>query len=118
MLTQKIERQPTRSTSTPPRSGPAAIDTPKTAPQTPMARARSLRSVNVLTMIDIATGLSIEPPRACSMRKPTSALVVGARLHSSDPRPKTARPSWNVRRRPKRSAIDPDSMSKLATTTV
>ena len=92
-LIQKIDRQPRLSTSAPPSIGPAAIDTPKTAPQTPMARARSLGSVKVLATIDIATGLSIEPPRACSMREPTSAFAVGARLHSSDPRLNTASPT-------------------------
>ena len=55
-LIQKIERHPTPSMSAPPRSGPAAIDTPKTAPHTPMACARSFGSVNVVTMIDMATG--------------------------------------------------------------
>jgi len=41
--------------------------------------------VNVLRMIDIATGLSIEPPIACTMRKTISSCTVGARLHSSEP---------------------------------
>ena len=106
------------STSAPPSSGPSAIDRPITLPHTPMARARSARSVKTLVMIDIATGLSIEPPTACSARNAMSQPVVGARLHSSDPAPKSTRPAWKVRRRPIRSPVDPPSMSRLASTSV
>lgn len=67
-FTQKMERQPTESTSTPPTSGPAAMEMPATAPHAPMARARSAGSVKVLVMIDMATGLSIAPPTACTIR--------------------------------------------------
>ena len=42
-------------------------------------------SVKVLVMIDIATGLSIDPPMAWTMRKTTSVVWSGARLHSSEP---------------------------------
>ena len=55
-LIQKIDRQPTEETTAPPMIGPSAIETPKTAPQTPTACARSRGSVNVFVMIDIATG--------------------------------------------------------------
>ena len=89
-----------------------------TLPQTPMALARSARSVKTLVMIDMATGLSIEPPTACSARNAISQPVVGAMLHSSDPAPKSTRPVWNVRRRPMRSPMDPPSMSRLASTSV
>jgi hypothetical protein len=37
---------------------------PKAAPQAPIACARSRGSSNTLRMIDIATGLSIDPPMA------------------------------------------------------
>jgi hypothetical protein len=37
---------------------------PTTPPHTPMALARSRRSMKVLVMMDIATGLSIDPPTA------------------------------------------------------
>ena len=75
-------------------------------------------SVNMLVMIDIATGLSIEPPTACSIRNATSQPRLGARLHSSEPSVKTARPVWKIRRRPTRSAVEPDSISRLASTSV
>ena len=69
-------------------------------------------------MIDSATGLSIDPPTACSMRNATSQPSPGARLHNSEPRVKSASPVWKTRRRPNRSASDPDSISRLAITTV
>ncbi len=117
-LIQKTERQPIPSTSTPPRTGPRDMLTPMTAPQTPMAFARSRRSRNVLVMMDIATGLSMEPPTACSARNAMSAPVVGAALHSNEPRPNRMSPVWNTRRRPIRSAVDPASRSRHAITSV
>ena len=50
------------------------------AAPTPIAGARSRGSVKTLVMIDIATGLSIEPPSACSIRKAISHPTEGARL--------------------------------------
>ena len=91
---------------------------PNTAPHTPMARARSRWSVNVLVMIDMATGLSIDPPTACTIRKATSQPRLGARLQASEPTVNTARPAWKVFRRPIRSAVDPANISRLASTSV
>ncbi len=115
-LSQKIDRQPTDSTSSPPTSGPAAMETPMTAPQTPIARARSRGSVKVLVMIDMATGFSIDPPTACTMRKITSVWRFGATEHSAEPAVKTARPVMKTRLRPIRSAVEPDSISREART--
>ena len=67
---------------------------------------------------DQATGFSIDPPMACTARKAISQPVLGARLHSSEPRPKRPSPVWKVRLRPIRSPVDPPSMSRLASTTV
>jgi hypothetical protein len=117
-LIQKIARQPTESTRRPPIRGPAAIDMPTTPPHTPIARARSRGSVNVLVMIDIATGLSIEPPTACTIRKATSDSRFGAREHSTEPIVKTTRPAMKTRLRPIRSAVDPASISSEASTSV
>ena len=118
MLIRKIDRQPTEVTSAPPTTGPRAIDTPTTAAQTPMAWARSRGMVKVLVMIDMATGLSIDPPTACSIRKTMSVPRLGARLQSRDPAPKVSSPMTKVRRRPSRSAVEPESMSRLARTSV
>ena len=63
-LTKNTARQEIVSISAPPTTGPRAMLRPNTAPQAPMARARSRGSSKTLRMIDIATGLSIEPPIA------------------------------------------------------
>jgi hypothetical protein len=117
-LTQKIDRQPTASVSAPPTIGPTPRLSPTTPPQTPIARDRSLGSVKTLVMIDIATGFSIDPPTACTIRKATSQPSPGAKLHSNEPAVNTTSPVWNVRLRPRRSAVDPDRISRLAITTV
>ncbi len=117
-LSQKIERQPTDSTSRPPTSGPAAMEMPTTAPHTPIARARSRGAVKVLVMIDMATGLSIEPPTAWTMRKTISRSRLGASEHSSEPIEKTTRPAMKTRLRPMRSAVEPASISSEASTSV
>ncbi|GAA1313326.1 hypothetical protein Psi02_56970 [Planotetraspora silvatica] len=44
--------------------------------------------------------------------------MLGARLHSSEPSPKAARPTWKIRRRPTRSAVDPASNRRQASTRV
>ena len=91
---------------------------PITPPHTPIAWARSRGSSNTLRMIDIATGLSIEAPIPCRTRKATSRPRLGAKAHSSDPSENTVRPIWNTRRRPTRSAVDPEIISRLAIVSV
>ena len=115
-LIQKTDRQPKASTSPPPRIGPSASASPDIEPKTPMARARSAVPVYVFATIATAAGLSMVPPTACSARAATSQPTPGASPHSSDPRPKTARPTWNTRRRPTRSAVDPASTRNAAST--
>src|SRR5262245_48993493 len=117
-LTQKIERQPKLSTRTPPTIGPSPSDSPETEANTPIARARSAGSRNVLTTIAIATGLSIVPPTACTTRAAISHPMLGARPHSIEPTPNPARPIMKIRRRPYRSAVEPASTRKLASTSV
>ncbi len=117
-LSQKIERQPTVSTSSPPTSGPAAIEMPTTAPHTPIARARSRESVKVLVMIDMATGLSMDPPTACTIRAAISRFRSGAREQSREPSENTTRPAMKTRLRPIRSAVEPASISRDARTRV
>jgi hypothetical protein len=115
-LTQNTDRQPIPLTSRPPSTGPAAMVTPIADPHTPTALARSRRSVNTLTMIDSATGLSIEPPTACRPRKAISHPALGARPQRRELRENSDSPSWKIRLRPKRSAIEPDSTSRQAMT--
>lgn len=117
-LIQKMERQPTVSTSSPPTRGPAAIEMPTTAPHTPIARARSRGSVKVFVMIDIATGLSIEPPTAWIIRKTMRVSRLGAREQSTEPMVNRTRPAMKTLRRPMRSAVEPASISREASTRV
>ena len=91
-LTRNTERHPTESTSAPPTTGPRAIESPNMAPHTPIAWARSRGSSNTLRMIDMATGFIIEPPTACMVRKAMRSPRLGASVHSSEPREKTASP--------------------------
>src|SRR5580704_3069405 len=118
MLAQKIPRQPTAPTSTPPSTGPSAMDSPNTPSQTPMARARSAGLVKVLVMMPRAAGLSIEPPTPCRMRKPIRAPRLGARLHSHEPRVNSDRPTWKIVLRPIRSATAPENISRAASAMV
>ena len=113
-----MERHPTDVTSTPPTTGPSAMETPTTAPQIPTAWARSRGMVKVFVMIDIATGFSIDPPIAWIMRKTMRVSRLGARLQSSEPAAKVNSPMTKVRRRPKRSAVEPEIISRLASTSV
>ena len=118
MLAQKIPRQPAAPTSTPPSSGPSAMDRPNTPSQTPMARARSAGPVKVLVMMPSAAGLSIEPPTPCRTRKAIRAPRPGARLHSHEPRVNSDRPTWKIVLRPIRSATAPENMSRAASVMV
>ena len=115
---KKIERHPTVVTSTPPTTGPKARETPTTAPQIPTAWARSRGMVNVFVMIDMATGFSMDPPTAWTMRKMTRVPRLGARLQRRDPTANVHSPMMKVRRRPKRSAVEPEIIRRLASTSV
>jgi hypothetical protein len=74
--------------------------------------------VNVLRTIAMVDGLSIAPPIAWSARKATSSPRLGASAHASDPAENRTSPVRKTRRRPNRSAAEPDSMSRLASTSV
>ena len=54
---QNADSQPKCASSSPPVPGPAATPRPVTAPYTPMARARSARSGEVLALIDKVVGV-------------------------------------------------------------
>ncbi len=117
-FSQKMARQPKACVSAPPSTGPIAMEIPTTPLHTPMARASSRGSRKVLVMIDMATGFSIEPPTAWAALKTISQPSPGASAHSSEPAVKITSPVLNTRRRPIRSAVEPDSMRKEASTTV
>ena len=72
---------------------PAAMPTPNMPTQTLIARVRATPLVKTPEMIDTATGLSIEPPAACSTRNAISQPRLGATEHSADPAVNTASPT-------------------------
>ena len=117
-LTQKILRQPTALVSIPPRTGPSAMLTPNMLIQIPIAQSRSARPLKTLEIIDTATGLSMDPPIACNIRNAISHPRSGAMEHSAELTVNTVSPVWKIRRRPKRSAVAPPSITKLARTIV
>lgn len=114
-LIQNTPRQPTVSMSKPPTMGPRASAAPNTAPQMPIARARSVGSTKTWLMIANATGFIIEAPTACINRAAMRTSMVGARLHSSEPSMKTVVPICRTRRRPNLSPASPPSNCRDAT---
>ena len=118
MLTQKMARQPTVPARIPPRAGPSAMPTPNMPTQTLIARARAACPVKTPEMIDTATGLSIEPPAACSTRNTIRQPRLGAAEHSADPAMNTASPTRKTLRRPNRSAVAPPKIRRLASVIV
>jgi len=93
-------------------SGSARRDSTRSSPANAAAAARNDPTITGLP--HPRTG----PSMAWTARKAISQPVLGARLHSSEPRPKKVSPAWKVRLRPTRSPIDPPSMRRLARTSV
>ncbi len=117
-LTQKMLRQPTVPVSIPPRTGPSAMLTPNMVIQTPIAQARSAGPLKTLEIMDTATGLSIDPPIACSTRKAISQPRPGATEHNAELIVNTVSPARKTWRRPNRSAVAPADITRLASTIV
>jgi hypothetical protein len=63
-------------------------------------------------------GMSSAAPTACTTRPAMSSQGVGARPHNAEPSVNTARPRWNERRRPERSAMRPAPSSRAPNTTL
>lgn len=95
-LTQKMLRQPTVPVSIPPKTGPSAMLTPNMLIQTPIAQARSARRVKTLEIMDTATGLSIDPPIACSTWNAISQPRPGATEHSAELIVNIVSPVWKA----------------------
>ena len=117
-LIQKIARQSTASISVPPTIGPEAErDADDAAPHAD--RLRPLPRLGEGVGDDRhRDGVEHRPADRLQARKAISQPSDGARLHSSEPSTNTASPIWNTRRRPSRSAVEPASISRLASTTV
>ena len=112
-LTRKMPRQLQSVVMIPPRTGPSAVDTPMTAPQTPNATPRSRpRKLLPSSASDVAN--MIAPPTPWALRDTISISGSWATPHSSDPRVKMTRPIWKSRFRPYRSASTPEVSSSEA----
>ena len=94
------------------------MPTPNMPTQMLIARARATPLVKTPEMIDTATGLSIEPPAACSTRNAISQPRLGAAEHSAEPAVNTASPTRKTFLRPNRSAVAPPKTSRLASVIV
>src|SRR5882757_3106464 len=115
-FTQKTLRQPSVSTSNPPRTGPAAVDNPLVAPQMPTAWARDRGSVNVLVMIARLAGVIMALPAPCTARNAINIPSDGANPQQAEAAINTPSPSPNSRRRPNRSPSEPQRNRTLART--
>jgi hypothetical protein len=110
MLTRKVERQPRRSTSTPPMGGPTATVTvpamvrpPSTRPGGSLIPARIVRR----RMITIAVGYPAEVPIPIRTRATASVGMSCATPPMTPPRSTNRMPTINTRRGPNSSASLP-----------
>ena len=77
-MATKVAGQEKDSSSAPPTIGPSAMAMPVLAPQSPIARARSWRSVNTLVMIESVVGKMIAAPMPITPRVAIRASVLVA----------------------------------------
>src|SRR6185437_15158201 len=82
-VTQKIQRQPSVLSSTPPIGGPADSPIACAAANQPSARARPL-GPTAAVMIAMELAASIAPPTPCSSRAPTSQSRPGLSPHNAE----------------------------------
>ncbi len=112
-LIQKTADQSTRSTSTPPSTGPIARASAEMPAQMPIAVPSSRRG-KAATMIDSVSGFISAPPTPWPARKATSHSTLGASAQATDIAVKIPRPTRKSRLRPKRSPSLPPSMISTA----
>ena len=104
------------SSSQPPTIGPSAIAAPELAPHSPIARARSPRSVNTFDRSDSVAGKIIAAPSPITQRAAISwpGVVISppAMLES----PSTPNPASSIPLRPRRSERLPAARISAANT--
>ena len=105
-----------RSSIQPPTMGPVAIPTPVVAPQSPMALARSPRSVKTFTSSERVEGNMRAAPIPITPRAAMSSVVVLTSAPARLPDAKTARPASSVPFRPWRSLRLPAASTRAANT--
>ena len=113
----KAHRHENEVVSQPPRRGPTAAIPPIVDPQTAKAMPRS-RPWKVAFSSDSVLGSIIAPPTPCTRRARISRSPVGANEAITDATVNNATPISSRRRRPMRSASDPNSSSSAANTSV
>jgi hypothetical protein len=117
-LTRKIVRQPTLSTSNPPRTGPPAMPTLEMPPQAARATRRSRPAGNMWVIRASEQGIRRAAPSPCTARAAIRTAIVGAAAHPALATPKTPRPIRKARLAPIRSDQAPIVSRKVAKTSV
>ncbi len=117
MLIPNAHRHENAVVSHPPSSGPTAAMPPIVEPQTANAIPRS-RPRKVALISDRVVGRIIAPPMPWISRARISRSPVGAKAAAMDESTKITTPSSMMRRRPKRSASDPNTSRSDAKTSV
>ncbi len=113
MFTKKIQRHDKPLVITPPSTGPIATATPVNAPNTPKATPRS-DGLNAWASKAREIANMIAPPTPCNARASERKTMPVAPPHNADPSVKTTIPMANMRRRPRRSAVEPAVSRKAA----
>ena len=115
---RNTEPQEKWPSSQPPSSGPNATPMPDTPAHMPMARARSLRSVNRLVSNDKVAGMISAPPMPMNDRVAINMVADVANADATEPVTKISRPADSADRRPNRSPMLPAVSNRPANTSV
>ncbi len=108
------ERRPNASTSTPASVAPNARPSPTTVPKTPKARARAgpsyASAISALPLVIVAAA-----PAPASARARSSSTMFPDTAPGTDAPQNSATPNVRIRRRPNRSASEPNTSIRLPT---
>ena len=115
-MAMKTDAQLKCPSSQPPAIGPIAMATPATAPHSPMARARSLRSVKTLEISDSVAGNVIAAPSPITDLAAMSCAGPDVKPPARLAVPNTASPASSMPLRPNRSDRLPQVSSSAANT--
>ena len=105
-----------RSRSQPPTIGPVAMPIPVVAPHSPIAMARSPRSVKTLTSKESVEGNIRAAPKPMKAREAMSSAIVPENAPARLPVAKTASPMSRTPLRPRRSLRLPAARTRAANT--
>ena len=114
VIAKKMRASRTPEAASPRRSARARSPRPVIAPHSPIARARSLRSVNTLVSSESVDGNTIAAPRPITERATISCAGLAVRPPARLARPNTDRPASSIPLRPKRSERLPAASTEAA----